>query len=425
MYRTLSAPILVQWEVTPVCNHKCIHCYNFWRVGPPAKALPKGYKTLYSHIVDELIEAKVFSVVITGGEPLVVIKKIAPFIKRLTDAGIRVSINTNLSLLTQEIAYLLKSCGIRSVLTSFPSAVPEHCDFITNKKNSLPAIVNGIRLAVENGFYVSANMVVSKTTKDDIEVTASLAESIGVRNLSVTRASNPIPGSWFAEHVLNKDEFLQMQDEIDSLMKKFKFDFTSLEAIALCAYGQSHISKVSRSCGAGKNSAAIGVDGNVRACIRLEKSYGHIDEGLSKAWLSMNEARTGEWIPDKCQPCKLKNRCGGGCKADALVSTGSVKNPDPLCDLDNIPVLPVINIARCTATTFAISPRLRTRVEDFGVIISPTSTQWFPVQSELSQVLSPGGILELSDISLALHLNEEDAVNTASFLVDKGVLLPK
>ena len=425
MYRTLSAPILVQWEVTPVCNHNCIHCYNYWRVGPPVKALPKNYKALYTKIVDELIEANVFSVVVTGGEPLVVIRQVAPFIKRLSDAGIKVSLNTNLTLLTQKRADLLKWCGIRSILTSFPSAIPEHCDFITSKKNSLPSIVKGIKMAVANGFLVSANMVVSRVNQYDIEFTAGLVESLGVRNLAITRASNPIPGSWFAEHVLDKKEFLEMQSEIDILTKKFPFDFTSLEAISLCAYGENHVSKVSRSCGAGKNSCAIGVDGNIRACIRLEKPYGHINDGLAKAWFSMDEARSDEWIPVKCQPCKLKNRCGGGCKADALVATGSVKNPDPLCDFDSIPTIPPQVIPICTADNFLVSPKLKSRTESFGVIISVASTRWFPVHSDLNNILSPGGNINLGDISKALESNEEDSRKTASFLVDKGVLIPR
>ena len=27
----LKYPPVVHWEVTPECNHNCIHCYNYWR----------------------------------------------------------------------------------------------------------------------------------------------------------------------------------------------------------------------------------------------------------------------------------------------------------------------------------------------------------------------------------------------------------
>ena len=31
MFRTLSAPVNIQLELTSRCNHNCIHCYNYWR----------------------------------------------------------------------------------------------------------------------------------------------------------------------------------------------------------------------------------------------------------------------------------------------------------------------------------------------------------------------------------------------------------
>jgi MoaA/NifB/PqqE/SkfB family radical SAM enzyme len=30
LYKTLSAPIDVQLELTEACNNRCLHCYNYW-----------------------------------------------------------------------------------------------------------------------------------------------------------------------------------------------------------------------------------------------------------------------------------------------------------------------------------------------------------------------------------------------------------
>ena len=70
MIKQLVAPIYVQWEVTPLCNFKCIHCYNAWRRG-----VEKEYTTnvdLYPVIKNEIIKNRIFLVTITGGEPLLV-----------------------------------------------------------------------------------------------------------------------------------------------------------------------------------------------------------------------------------------------------------------------------------------------------------------------------------------------------------------
>ena len=29
--KDIKFPPFVHWEVTPRCNHNCIHCYNYWR----------------------------------------------------------------------------------------------------------------------------------------------------------------------------------------------------------------------------------------------------------------------------------------------------------------------------------------------------------------------------------------------------------
>lgn len=70
MFTTLSAPIGVQWEVTPVCNHNCKHCYNYWRDVQPTSSLTSNYFTLYPKIVSEILSNKVFSVIITGGRTI-------------------------------------------------------------------------------------------------------------------------------------------------------------------------------------------------------------------------------------------------------------------------------------------------------------------------------------------------------------------
>ncbi len=31
MYHELKSPVTVQLEITSKCNHRCVHCYNYWR----------------------------------------------------------------------------------------------------------------------------------------------------------------------------------------------------------------------------------------------------------------------------------------------------------------------------------------------------------------------------------------------------------
>lgn len=387
MYRKLSAPIAVQWEVTPACNHLCLHCYNFWREGDPLPALIPDYDGLYTKIVDEIIANKVFMVVITGGEPLVVLRNIAPHIKRLTENGVSVSMNTNLTLLTHEKARLLKEIGIYAFLTSIPSGVAETCDRITNTKRSLERIIRGITIAKEHGFALFTNMVVSKINFSEIEATAELVASLGVKNFAATRASNPTPGSGFTDQVLDLDEFRSMISRLQAVGGRLNLNVDSLEANPTCAFDPGNAYPVHRYCGAGKNTCTIGHDGQVRPCNRLPLEYGSIEEGMAKAWDAMVECRSGEWIPEHCKPCKLRLRCGGGCKADALVAYGDVKEPDPLCDLSYYPEPKLVVRKPATTDRFMVNNRLKLRDEEFGAIAYVNVTNWVAIDKRLTSVL--------------------------------------
>lgn len=425
MYRTLSAPITAQWEVTPACNHKCIHCYNFWRKDPCQKALPKGYKHLYQKVVDELIKSKVFHVVLTGGEPLAVIDKIAKHVEQLHKSGISISMNSNLTLLTPDRVQLLKRIGVRSILVSLPSANSKVCDFIVNKKNSLPRIVKGIKLAVESGFRVSANMVVSQFNYPDIEKTAELAYSLGIANLSVTRASNPIPGSWFADQVITRDQFIKMQALFDDLREKYQFSFESLEAVSLCSYDQAHVYNAARTCSAGRSAMAINFDGTIKACIRLDNSYGNITNGIDAAWSSMTDARSDKWIPNQCGLCKLRLRCTGGCRADALVATGLINGLDGFCDPDNIPELEPKPLEIVKTREFQVNRNILYRKEKFGGVVYLGTSVWIPVSDDLFSFLQNNKSPTISDICKTFEIEETEAIKIASQLVLKKFLIPK
>jgi len=74
MYRRLTAPLTVQLEVTGECTSECLHCYNFWRNAADRSVLRIPSGTLSDEsavaILQKLGAAEVFSLTITGGEPL-------------------------------------------------------------------------------------------------------------------------------------------------------------------------------------------------------------------------------------------------------------------------------------------------------------------------------------------------------------------
>jgi len=237
VFKTLSAPVTVQWEVTPWCNEKCLHCYNYWRSD---KIDMSPYDSIFegklSEVAREIIQDKVFQVTITGGEPLAVYSQVLPFIETLTSEGVLLSLNSNLTMLTREKAKDLKRVGIRSILTSLMSHDPELNDELANRPNTHKDVSRGIRLALDEGHWVGVNMVVTKKNLDHIYDTAVYVKSLGVTSFSATKASIPAREIDFSEYLLSPDDFNVMLNELIKVRDELGLSVDSLEFYPICSF---------------------------------------------------------------------------------------------------------------------------------------------------------------------------------------------
>lgn len=94
------------WDITYNCNLRCIHCYNAARLGNNNSLLI--YKHNFEEIVNRIKLLGVSHVHMLGGEPLCV-KDLPLLIDLLYNEGIEISINTNATLMDENlIRHLLK-----------------------------------------------------------------------------------------------------------------------------------------------------------------------------------------------------------------------------------------------------------------------------------------------------------------------------
>jgi len=429
MFRELSAPVTLQWEVTPWCNMSCLHCYNHWRRDSEKRkrAGPETIK-LYQKTTSEILSNGVFAVTVTGGEPLGILDDLSPFLKQLTEAGVELLLNSNLTLLTQKTARKLKELGIRSVLTSLPAGDPTLNDEITQKKGAHARTTRGIRIALENGIRPMVNMVVSKMNLPQIFATADYTKSLGVRSFAATRVSVPINCPDFSPYALSLTEFRFMLNELMKVKEQLGMKVDSLEFYSPCSFDneQTRVLLSSRTCTAGKTNCTIGFDGQVRPCSRAPQTYGSIHDGLANAWKAMKPWRSGEWIPKECGNCKQKNKCMGGCKVDAYRATGCLFELDPYCDPSWFPIKRNVGKAQPLPKTdnLSFTSKLRVRREDFGGIFFSSSSHWTPVNHRLLELAlnKKGDIVTIEEMATALGVSAEDARRTASFLLSKSIL---
>jgi radical SAM protein with 4Fe4S-binding SPASM domain len=430
MYTRLSAPLDVQWELTPWCTYNCVHCYNYWRRGKrPKRVLTEGQLAIHRQTATELLENKVFHVTLTGGEPLGVIEQVMPELRKLASAGIHLSINTNLALMTPEMGLLLQELGIRSILTSLMSANEELNDDIAQQEGAFRRTTAGIILAVSMGFQVSVNMVVSQKNFDTIYATGKLASSLGAKAFCATKVSKPSNCDDFTGFPLSREQLGSMFHELIRIKKEFGINVSSLEHYPACVFPDTETRTMfgNRNCSAAKTSCTIGFDGNIRPCSHAPMSYGNIaEQGLSTSWIGMDTWRDDSLVPTVCKlSCgEYPGRCGGGCRIESLNMQQGVGGSDPY----SLGVKPTTKraVSRVklldTAVTVQLHPKVRFRNESFGFIAYRSSTNWIAMDSTLYAILVPSKPVSVTDLATAYRSSEGDALETLSILTAKGIV---
>lgn len=112
---SLSAPLLVSWQITRDCDLCCLHCCTD---SAPGKRLPDELDAEEAmRVVDEIARNQVPYVMLCGGEPLVV-----PHFFRIAEAlgatGVQLKIETNGQRLDAGVVERLASLPVRSIQVS-------------------------------------------------------------------------------------------------------------------------------------------------------------------------------------------------------------------------------------------------------------------------------------------------------------------
>lgn len=432
IFRELSAPVNVQWEVTPGCNYCCLHCYNYWRekeTKKPIKAIEPSLRLL-KKVIDEIISNSILAVIITGGEPLLVLDKISPYLSRLRDADVRMSLNTNASLITPTIMKKIIDLGITGLLVSLPTTNKLVNDEITQYPNSAERTINGIKIAIAHGITPEVNMVISQKNLPHIIESAKFLKSIGIKHIGISKAALPHNSLGFKKQTLNTELLTEMISKIVTAQKDLDMEVSSLVPLPDCfPYDKSIIDPPTKGyCLAGKTTCVIGYDGEIRACLHIPKSYGSIFDGLKNAWVNMSDWRTDKWIPTKCKKCSHQEVCFGGCKAEVLAYGGKMNDPDPFADFSNISRKhkhSSLMVKVSSSDIFRVSSHLYGRPEKFGGIFAITSSH-VPVNNKLYKFIASRfndqNTFMLNDLSRYLGISLIDAKKTITYLLNSHII---
>jgi radical SAM protein with 4Fe4S-binding SPASM domain len=336
MKRFFSAPTMINLELTELCNVKCRHCYNFWRdenMGSVTMDREQVDRT-----VDRFHEARVFHVGLSGGEPFAKFDILEYAIHKFAEKGITINLNSSLMLATDELIQRLAATGnIEHILTSLVSCSPAVTDFAMNQAGAFDRVVAGIKTTVRNGLRVSANMVVTRQTKDQVYDTAMLAAEIGCQKMFVTRAVPPVYVDTSEEdnYTLTPEEVKKSLDDALQAKEDSGMMIGTLVSYPLCFLGdlRKYEDFVGRGCPSQSgNRMSINPDGEAHVCVHEDESYGNIFETPIQE-IFQKRARKwhdGSFHYSGCTGCEYLDVCEAGCRMIALGQNGDHTEKDPL-----------------------------------------------------------------------------------------------
>lgn len=364
-----AEPLMVVWNITGKCNLRCKHCYE--DAGVLSKGLPQELtREEKIKIMEEIVKTNIPTFAFAGGEPL-----IDPTFWELArigkEGGLYMSINTNGTLITKEVAEKLKEIGFAYYGISLDGASSQVHDEFRGVKGSFERALNGIKNLIEvgEGDKVCISFTVARENaiiKNQIPEMIKLRDELGIRKV-VLYNYIPCGRADFGNDLTCEEREKLFEIFYDDLQKgkesllstapqfgrycKQMYELGQGNYTILGHFSSGNASKLKNlveligGCGAGRAYIAIQPDGSITPCVFMPKVYigsmkinGEIKkENLLDVWENsevLKIIRDRRNHPER-YGCKGKyfSVCGG-CVARSYAYFGDFTAPDPGCILN-------------------------------------------------------------------------------------------
>ncbi|MEW6669796.1 MAG: radical SAM protein [Thermodesulfobacteriota bacterium] len=327
-------PGFCTWETTNRCNLRCKHCLLPDAGEPLAGELTteEGYR-----LIDNLAEAGVESLLLSGGEPLA--RGDILDLVRYAARAIPVSINTN-GYYLEEYAAGLKEVGLTSVQVSIDGATAESHDFLRGK-GSYDRALRGLQKCRDVGldklFILS---VVHHLNHAELPRLIDWAFDLGVSFFIVNTFVPVGRGMGIAHLALSKEErkavyefLVREQERGRRVAADDPCMYIVNKHVQAALFDPAH-PLVSIGCGAGITGCTVRADGKVMPCPGLRLVAGDArTERLADLWRAspvFRALRDKRGLRGKCGRCEYMYICGG-CRAAGLEGAGDMMGEDNLC----------------------------------------------------------------------------------------------
>lgn len=304
-------------ELTVLCNEHCRHCGS--QCGDVFNEKPLSLEE-YKKILDDVkrdFDITKLRLCVTGGEPLLY-PDFFELMEYAHKLGYTWGMTTNGTLITKETAEGLKKVGMCTISVSVDGLKETH-DWFRESPGSYEKTMAGIQnLLAVNGFkHVQITTVVHHKNYSELEEMYDIFSKTGVRSWRVINIEPIGRAKDNPDLMLTRDEYKGLIDFIEK--HRFKGPMQ-------VSYGCSHYLGVEHErevrkwyflCNAGVYVASIMNNGNITACLDIERRpelvQGNIrTDSLKDVWENRFEIYRNDYRKTgKCAKCKNYRFCAG------------------------------------------------------------------------------------------------------------------
>jgi AdoMet-dependent heme synthase len=267
----LGVPYAAQMDITYRCNERCVHCY--------LDHDDHGEMSFdeIRRVMSEMVEAGVFQLTISGGEPLLR-NDFFPIVRHARDLGFNVKLKTNGILIKEKEAAALRELYLDSIQISIYSHREEVHDGVTKVRGSLARSLAAARFLVSQGLKITFANVLMRPNVNDYAGVQALANEIGAGFvLDPTITPHLSEGSDLLALRISQAELRRVQRD-ESLVDN---------PAALCAPPKlaTDDDLDSLPCSAGHSSCYVSPYGDVYPCVQFPLPCGNIRrQSFTEIW---------------------------------------------------------------------------------------------------------------------------------------------
>ncbi len=355
-YATIPRPVLF-WNITGLCNLSCTHCYN--ASGPDTATTDELSTKEALSLIDDCAKIKVPIILFSGGEPLMR-ADLWQLAGHARSCGIKTALSSNGTLITPQVAALIRDAGIGYVGISLDGSLANTHDRFRNKTGAFDQAVRAFAYCREAGVRCGVRVTLTRLNHHELEDLINLALNLGACRFCVYwlvpagRGTGP-----YKDIQLDKDDVLSAYAMVYRYAQKTDpsvMEFLTVDAPEDAVYllemmerdnihdlpeARALISSMKGGCSAGVRIANISPEGNVYPCQFAQTPeflVGSVrNRPFSEIWNdSENPVLTlfrnkQENLSGRCGSCTYLDLCGGGCRIRAYRQRGDFNDDDPFC----------------------------------------------------------------------------------------------